>query len=366
VINTVYRRFFIILVVLAGSLILGCERDEPGEEIPVVRPVKMLEISNQSIGRRLEFPGRVSPTVQSEHSFEVPGRIASFPVREGQWMQEGELIARLDDHNYQAQLTSSQAKLDSAKADYDRFTALLEKGAVAQRELETRRRNYEVAKANLRIAEKELEDTELRAHFAGRVARKLADDFQNVLAKESVVLLQDDTELEIKVDVPERSLATDMEEVDLRNLTQKLIPTVSITSIPGRSFPAEFKELATAANPTTRTFEVTFSFKPEENIRILPGMTARISIDQVAAEEDSDRGFVIPSNATAIDDQGNNFVWRVDQASMRVEPVLVKLGAMSGTQITISGDLSYGDVIAISGVHHLRKGMQVLRMTEDE
>ena len=364
--NTVYRRIAILFVVLTGSLVFGCGRDDSGEELPVARPVKMLEVSSQSIGRRLEYPGRVSPIIQSELSFEVPGRISSFPVREGQWIQEGELIARLDDHNYQAQLTSRQARLDSAKADYDRFKALLDKGAVAQRDLESRRRNYEVARANLTITAKELEDTELRAHFAGRVARKLVDDFQNVLAKEPIVLLQDDTVLEIKVDVPERTLASDMDEVDLRNLTQKLISRVSITSIPGRSFPAEFKELATAANPTTRTFEMTFSFKPEENVRILPGMTARISIDQVAAEGNSDRGFVIPSNATAIDDQGNNFVWRVDQASMQVEPVLVKLGAMSGTRITIFGGLSNGDFIAISGVHHLREGMKVLRMTEDD
>ena len=136
------RMTITLLVALAGSLATGGGRNEPDAEAPVVRPVKMLEVSSQSTGKRLEYPGRVSPLIQSELSFEVPGRISSFPVREGQWMQQGELIARLDDSNYRAQLESSQAKVNAAKADYDRFKDLLDKGAVSQRDLESRQRNH--------------------------------------------------------------------------------------------------------------------------------------------------------------------------------------------------------------------------------
>ena len=205
------------------------------------------------MGRRLEYPGRISPVTESELSFEVPGRINYFPVTEGQWMEEDEVIARLNDHNYRAEVTSFQARLNAAQADYDRFKELLANGAVSQRDLETRQRNYEVAQSNLAIAEKALADTELRAHFAGRVARKLANDFQNVMAKEPIILLQDDRALEIKVDVPERAITTDTAQLSVENLTRKLSPSVSITSIPGSSFPAKIKEMATAANPDQRT-----------------------------------------------------------------------------------------------------------------
>jgi len=110
---------------------------------------------------------------------------------------------------------------------------------------------------------------------------------------------------------------------------------------------------------------VTFSFKPEENVRILTGMTARITVNELVAEANSNQGFVIPSNATGVDDQGNTFVWRVNQPSMQVERVLVESGAMSSAQITVFGGLSDGDLIAISGVHQLREGMLVQRMSED-
>jgi RND family efflux transporter MFP subunit len=173
----------VLCAALVAVLMSGCGGDEPEIESPLVRPIKMMEIANRTAGRRLEYPGRVSPIVESELSFEVPGRINYFPVKEGQWLEEGEVIARVDDRNFRAEVTSFQARLKAAQADYDRFRELLANGAVSQRDLETRRRNFEVAQSNLAVAEKALEDTELRAHFAGRVARKLANDFQNVLAR---------------------------------------------------------------------------------------------------------------------------------------------------------------------------------------
>ena len=353
-------------VALAAVFVAGCGGGEPEEVSPIVRPIKMMEITSRSTGRRLEYPGRISPATESDLSFEVSGRIDYFPVTEGQWMEEGEVIARLDDHNYRAEVTSFQAQLNAAQADNDRFEALFASGAVSQRDLESRRRNYEVAQANLAVAEKALADTELRAHFAGRVARKLADDFQNVLAKEPVILLQDDRALEIKVDVPERALITDTAQLSQDDLTRKLSPRVSVTSIPGSSFPARIKEIATAANPATRTFEVTFSFEPEGSARILPGMTARIIADQPVDEESPDRGFMIPSNATVIDDNGRSFVWRIDRSSMQTEAVVVELGAVTGANVAITGPLSDGDLVAVSGVQQLREGMQVQRLSEQD
>ena len=354
-----------MVLMLAGMFAAGCGQQGPVDEGPVVRPIKMLEVTSRSIGRRLEYPGRVSPVVQSELSFEVPGQINYFPVKEGQKVVEGQVIARIDDRNYQADFAASQARLAAAKSDHERFTVLLEKQAVSQRNLESRQRNYEVAKADLAIAEKAVQDTELRAQFSGRIARKLVDNYQNVQAKQPVVLLQDDSLLEIKADIPERDLITETGNATATEISLRLNPQVSITSIPGRSFPAELKEVATAANPTTRTFEVTFSFEPPTDVRILPGMTARITVEKPVDEASSTLGFVIPSNAMAIDDDGSAFVWRIGGSPMQVESVQVTIGEMKGTQVTVFGGLTDGDLIAISGVNQLREGIQVRRMSND-
>jgi RND family efflux transporter MFP subunit len=187
-----------------------------------------------------------------------------------------------------------------------------------------------------------------------------------VQAQQPIVLLQDDSILEIKANIPERDLATEADQASAVELSHRLNARVSITAIPGRSFPAELTEIATAADPTTRTFEVTFSFNPDTDVRILPGMTARITVDQPTKEASSAEGFVIPANATAFDDEGNSFVWRIDTSSMLVEAVQVELSVMQGAQITVFGGLTDGDLIAVSGVHQLREGTQVRRMSEQD
>ena len=69
----------------------------------------------------------------------------------------------------------------------------------------------------------------------------------------------------------------------------------------------------------------------------------------------------IPANATVSDDEGKPFVWRVDPSSMRVHPAPLELGELSGSEVSVLGGLSDGDLIAISGVHQLREGMAVRR-----
>ena len=72
----------------------------------------------------------------------------------------------------------------------------------------------------------------------------------------------------------------------------------------------------------------------------------------------------MPSAAVAVADDGAWYVWRVDQATMQVQRVPVEAGPMSGTEVEITGALEIGDLIATSGVQHLREGVSVSRAQE--
>ncbi len=75
-------------------------------------------------------------------------------------------------------------------------------------------------------------------------------------------------------------------------------------------------------------------------------------------------GFLVPVSAVAADAQGNAYAWRIDPDSMRVARVAVELGPMTGEEVRVLSGLAGGDRIAISGVHHLREGMQVRPLGE--
>ncbi len=271
-------------LVVAWTVMLsgGCE-PQPPEPVSMVRPVKMLTIEGPGTVQQREYPATVKAVQQADMGFEVPGRITEFLVNEGQIVEAGEVLARLDDRDYQAELEKAKANQRKALADLDRSLSIYrqDKGAIPRTTIESDRRAKEVTDAALLQAEKAVEDTVLRAPFDGYMARKLVEDFANVQAKEPVLILQDVSQLEVEVSVPERDIAGGMPKQTPAEITERVKPEVSITSIPDRSFPARVKEFATTADPTTRTFQIRLVFERPDDISILPGMTARVRANAV-------------------------------------------------------------------------------------
>jgi RND family efflux transporter MFP subunit len=347
------------VAVWAGAIALGCG-EEPPPPAPVAQPVKILTVSGGSGGASLEFPGVISPSQNAEPAFEVPGKIIEFPVDEAQVLEEGAVIARLDPRDFQAEVDKARANLNKTATDLKRFKILYEKGVNPKTDVERAEQFYEITEANLRTAEKALEDTVLRAPFSGTVAKKLVDDFQNVQAKQPIVILQDESTLEIDVNVPESDFARMTPGLTIEERNRRARIQVFVSSIPGRSFPARIKEFSTAADPVTRTFKATFAFDRPDDVTVRPGMTAKVTL--TPSEGQAATGAVsIPARAVLTDDTGEAFVWVVDPETMKVKRTSVVAGDLSGENIAIQSGLAGGTQIAISGVHQLRDGMQVRR-----
>ena len=292
--------------------------------------------------------------------FEVGGRITEFYVKEGDDVVQGEVLARLDARDYQAKLNAVLANLRKANADLRRSRNIYKEdpGAISTETIDTNERAVGVAKANVAIAQKALDDTKLRAPFSGRMARKLVEDFQNVKAKEPVLVLQDTSTLEIEVDVPERDVAHGPTDRHVETVTERIKPEVIVSALADLTFPAWIKEFASTADPVTRTFSVKLNFKNPGNVNILPGMTARVQVTM-----DSERAWSVPVSAALADDDGNAYVWTLGPESMAVGRAPVELGDLFDGRVRITAGLQEGDLVAISGVNQLRDGM-VVRIIE--
>ena len=102
---------------------------------------------------------------------------------------------------------------------------------------------------------------------------------------------------------------------------------------------------------------ITLIFDNPEDVRVLPGMTAKVRIKSPGIKEK----VRIPAVAALTDEHGKTFVWKVDPDSMTVRRTPVELGPLSGSEAEVHKGLSKGDQIAISGVRELREGMVVRR-----
>lgn len=355
------------LLVIVGSMVVlpACQREEVERE-PVVRPVRIVTIGDTGPGRQLAFSGSIRAGDSAELGFEVPGRIIELPVNEGQQVDEGDLIARLDPADFQSRLDQAEANYRQAQSTFERYKEIVERGAVSRQELDLRQRNYEVAQAELATARKALSDTRLVAPFSGEIGRRLVDNFVNVRAKQAVVILQDLTTLEVVVTIPEQDWARARPGLTREQRTELISPMVTLTMVPGRAFPARLKEIATVADPVTRTFEVIAEMDNPDDVQILPGMTANITVTvpQSSPATGGASAFSIPANAVLADAEGNSTVWKVDPDTMTVSRATIELGDVSGSQVRVMAGLRPGDRIATSGVHKLREGMQVTELRQ--
>jgi RND family efflux transporter MFP subunit len=349
----VFAAIFSVLL-LAGA----CSQETP-ERAPVIRPVKILTVASFEGGATVEYPAVVRAGETVDLSFEVAGRIVELPINEGQDVKRGDLIARLDPADFQQALNEAQARFTAAKAEFERFAELVKTGAVARRQVDVKRRDFEVAEAQLETARKALADTRLTAPFDGQIGRRIVENFVNVLAKQDIAVLQDLSSFEVVASIPEQDWARARPGMTIAQRNELISPVVTLSTRPDRPFPGRIKEVATVADPITRTFDVTGEFDPPDGLKVLPGMTARISVTVPAEMSDWVPDIVLPTVAVLADDEGDSTVWKVDPDTMQVSRIPVELGEVTGADVEIVSGVGPGDRIAISGVHALREGMTI-------
>lgn len=350
-------------VVAGGALLAGCSEDVPVTG-PVVRPVKIFEVGTPDASQVREYPGFVRATQSAEIGFEVPGRIVRIDAKQGQRVQANDVLAVLDDRDYVAQLDIDLANLRKAQADLRRSESVYaeDPGAITVERIDSDRRAVDVAAARVAQSRKAVDDTNLRAPFDGVVARRLVEVFENVQAKQPVVIVENLGEIEVEINVPERDIGSGVAAVSgltaaaLEALTRRFAPRVSISAAGGGDYPGRIVEVAARADTATRTFALRIAFDPPPNAAILPGMTARVT-----AHFDASEGISIPLSALTATADDEPQVWVIDPATMTAHARVIDVGQIGDGTVEVRAGLEPGDLVATTGAKQLAEGMRVSR-----
>ena len=363
-----------LLGVLMLVLFPSCSGKEDKEVKPeVIRPVKILTVTSSTDALQLKFPGMVRAAKRADLAFQVEGTLKQLPVDEGQEVKEGQLIAQLDQRDFennlrnaQGQLARVKAALESAQSEYDRILRIQKQdpGAASESMVVKRREAVDGSKAELESAQAAVDTardklgyTTLRAPFGGVISKRYVDNFQEVRAKQDIVSLDDLSFLDILVDLPEIVVASIRESDKQAGSTAPAHAEFSAAT--GKEYALKVKEFATRADPKTQTYQVVFQMERPKDVLILPGMTATV-VGEAPVRREKGAFFVIPAIAVFADDQGRSNVWVVDKEKMTVERRKVTTGDLTGeASIQITEGLRSGDMIAVSGVSQLREGMKV-------
>ena len=356
----IINRFFIGILLLLGilTITISCSKEKVEEAAPVVKPVKTMIVGQGASGVR-SYPGTVQAADRVELSFRVGGPLIEFPVKDGQKVQKGQLLARIDPRDYKIAVDKAEAEFAKADADYKRYQQLYEKEAVSLSDLELRQAQRDVTKSNLDNAKADLSDTYLRAPFSGEIGETYFETGEDIKSKERILGLHGVDVIEIVVNVPENDKA----QFDPQRAKSRTI-TASFAFAADREFDLTLSEFSAAADPRTQTYKATLSMSQPEGVNIQPGMTAEVHLYPLPSETSQvSTEFVIPAIAVLAGDDDAQYVWVVDQAEMTIQRTEVKVGPVTGTaEVTILSGLSLGDRIVVAGVTTLREDMKVTLM----
>jgi len=331
--------------------------------------------------------GYVVARTQASVSAKLPGRLAYLGVSEGSHVQEGEVIARLENADYtaavmqaQAALASERATLIEAQADRDELVrearrardvraqnanlmsaqdleATESRAAQAEARVAAQQARIAAAEAGEKLAQASLDNTLIRAPFTGTVLRKDAEVGEVVapsvgggLTRGAVVTMADLATLEVEVDVNEAYISRVRSAQPAR---------ITVDAYPDTSFRGAVRQVVPTADRQKATVQVKVSIL-DRDARILPEMGARVEFlepAQAAARGAGAPPRVMVPAAAVQTEAGGPVVWIV--ANGRLERREVNAAPVSGGMREIRSGLAGGEQLLVSGVERPAPGMRV-------
>jgi RND family efflux transporter MFP subunit len=281
-------------------------------------------------------------------------------------VDKGQLLARLDQTDYQIVLNDRKASYKTAEANFERAKTLLAKDAISKVDHDKIRAEYFTAEANLKAAEQDMIYTSLNATFPGYIARRHVENFEEVRRKQAVFTLQDISELEIKIDVPETIMIQLRRTIEPGKVTRPKREMYAVfNQIKDVKFPLGLKEVSTKADPNTRTFQATLKMEHPESHNVLPGMTATVFAQVLPSERGDSLSILLPVSAVVADTGKDPIVWVLDEETMTVSAKPVSVGQMADDSITVYG-IEAGQRIVTAGAAFMREGMKVTLLQTGE
>jgi membrane fusion protein (multidrug efflux system) len=334
---------FILLIFILFALVLGARvkneksrlMEEKSNAMVQERPpvnVVVQEMVPTLLRDRLNLPGMVEPWESLNILAEVRGIVEEVLVEEGDHVNEGDLIVRLDTSDYENTKNSIRASYNLALTNLKRLSGLHDQEIIARAEYDSIKAEVESLEADLAIAELQLQRCYIRSSISGIVNELPAKKGLYLAVGDPVATVLDIDRLKIIVGIPE----TDVDAVRKIDRFEVIIEALQNKKISGAK---HFLAVAPESQAQVYRLELEVSNKSGE---ILPGMFARVEI----IKEEFPEALAIPLYAV-ISRDNKHFVFLEEDNVAKLQEI--KLGILDGWHIQITGGLAPGQRVIVVG-----------------
>lgn len=299
-------------------------------------------IKPQLLTDEIQISGSLLPDEEVDLSFETSGKIVEINFNEGSTVRKGQLLAKVNDRQLQAQLQRLVAQLKLAEDRVFRQNALLERDAVSKEAYEQVKTELATLNADIALVKANIDQTELRAPFDGVIGLRQVSVGTYASPTTIVAKLTKLSPLKVEFSVPER-YANDI----------KIGAGLSFTLV-GKldAFQAKVYARESKIDPNTHTLTIRALY-PNAGGNVLPGRYATIRL----SKEEIKDAIAVPSEAI-VPEMGKDKIFLYK--SGKAEPVEIVTGIRTESEVQVLKGLQVGDTILTSGTLQLRMGLPVI------
>ena len=355
------------LTIVVALVLVGCSK--PAAVAAPPSEVAIIEVAPRRIEQVYEFPGNVEAFRSVEVRAQVGGVIKSRPFHEGQAVSAGDVLYRLDQTAYEADLRAARARLAEAESraanaqqTLARYAALLKDNAVSRQDYDNAASQAQQAQSSVEEvrgiadrARKNFDDTIVRAELAGRVGKALLEVGARVRGTEDVLTTIDVLDPIYVTFRPSAQQQLAWRRDPRANLLLRRGSALTFEAVLPDGAPApgsgRLDFIDPVVDPATGTQQLRAQFANRERL-LVPGQFVRVRMHGLVL----DSAIVIPQRAVMLQ-MGRQTVYLVRGDSVVAQDVVAS--SWTGAQWLIEGGLAPGDRVIVDGIQKVVPGAKV-------
>jgi membrane fusion protein (multidrug efflux system) len=344
------KNFELNTILLATALmagIWGCggqsrSNANNNKDEEVVVPVEIAAISSGDISAYFTGTATIEAEEETEVVAKVGGVVERLLAEEGDYVEVGQVLAKLDDEKIAVQLEQVKANLNKLESNYERNKNLHEKNLVSTEVFQQVRYEYEHQKAVYDLAELDLNYTSIRTPISGIVAERLVKVGNMILPNQATFRVTGLNPLIAVLHVPERQLGR------LRVGQNTLL---HVDALGDQQFPGRIKRVSPIVDPETGTVKITVEVN-DTSRQLRPGMFARLKI----IYDIHSNVVMAPKDAIIAEDRESAVFVVRDSVAYRQ---YIEVGYANSTHVEVMGGLQPGDTVVTTGKGSLKDSTRV-------
>lgn len=356
-------------LLFAGTL-AGCSEGQTAQsdEVPLPR-VLVVEVQAQTLELERSFAARTEGSMVVDVRTRASGLIESREFSEGQLINAGDIMFRLEKAPYEvtlqrarADLSQAEARYSAARRDWNRVANLYEDGAISGRERDQAQSELEMASAELESSRASLDDAQLRYNYTdvkapitGVASRELVSPGNVVQDGSTLAVVTSLDPLHVRFSIPENDVAARylLQNTSLTGVVENA-PRARLTFTDGRQHPMEghIDYVSRVVNRETGSMEAR-AVIPNPEMELLPGQFVRVQLPRISIAN----AIMVPQRA--IVQSGRRSVVYVADRQDIVRVREVTLGVRVDSNQLVEQGLSSGDRVIVEGLSMLQAGSRV-------